>query len=96
METFFLMAFRISAFVCSYRTYEEWKRRGGKPMQIATYVLTVPMRNGNYHQICVSLPRVASSYRTYEEWKLSCAICTAKAHSVLTVPMRNGNNIWKN
>ena len=78
----------------SYRTYEEWKLVSGSTLRNSSFiVLTVPMRNGNFHlqQDPFGL-RYSSSYRTYEEWKL-CADCTDKeALKVLTVPMRNGNN----
>jgi len=64
--------FRISAATtCSYRTYEEWKHLMN-PWNTSGlfWVLTVPMRNGNYSAF---LPYSAStnprSYRTYEEWK---------------------------
>jgi len=32
-------------------------------------VLTVPMRNGNFHDTKYRITDYQSSYRTYEEWK---------------------------
>ena len=53
----------------SYRTYEEWKlayTATGFPL---SFVLTVPMRNGNAQTEIACAPVAPRSYRTYEEWK---------------------------
>ena len=36
----------------SYRTYEEWKQETERQRAIASFVLTVPMRNGNCKDDC--------------------------------------------
>jgi len=42
-----------------------------------SFVLTVPMRNGNYVFLRVASPMTYGSYRTYEEWKLSSSFNTS-------------------
>jgi len=79
--------------VGSYRTYEEWK-----PISVRLYllwgriVLTVPMRNGNFHPkilalavvLVLTVPMRNGNYDS--ERPLFSGVL-----SVLTVPMRNGN-----
>ena len=55
--------------VRSYRTYEEWKLFNPSFFVFPVLVLTVPMRNGNNHQVGVLDHISYRSYRTYEEWK---------------------------
>ena len=76
----------------SYRTYEEWKRISLPPSPSwYSFVLTVPMRNGNFivrryrqrRKIVLTVPmRNGNSLSPGEGSSLS---------RVLTVPMRNGN-----
>jgi len=82
--------------LCSYRTYEEWKRMNAVMISYKDWVLTVPMRNGNSwlvflqeHQVLVlTVPMRNGNYdKNYE---------SSLEPIVLTVPMRNGNkNICK-
>ena len=79
-------------FLCSYRTYEEWKRVHRLTSHIhEVQVLTVPMRNGNIPRESPPGGMMIGSYRTYEEWKLPSSSSTFTGCNVLTVPMRNGN-----
>ena len=49
METSNIITPRYSNAMCSYRTYEEWKRSKSKYTSTSKLsVLTVPMRNGNF------------------------------------------------
>ena len=58
--------------MCSYPTYEEWKRDCFDVLIIDfPYVLILPMRNGNSHSLSKSNLSLFCSYPTYEEWKLS-------------------------
>jgi len=75
----------------SYRTYEEWKLAFMLIPPLSFWVLTVPMRNGNYdgivryapYSIVLTVPmRNGNSPHTRQERKYD---------KVLTVPMRNGN-----
>ena len=57
METFFRSIKRIPS-LSSYRTYEEWKRQLAKTeLKANTWVLTVPMRNGNKFRSAFSTPK---------------------------------------
>jgi len=56
-------------YICSYRTYEEWKQDGENGEVGKGNVLTVPMRNGNNDILIRNLNLNIRSYRTYEEWK---------------------------
>jgi len=63
-------AYFFTSFYSSYPTYEEWKQQiivliqNGK-----TYVLILPMRNGNKFDIANDDWVISCSYPTYEEWK---------------------------
>ena len=60
----------LSCVISSYRTYEEWKPCTRRSRNKYTFVLTVPMRNGNAHYPLSWRAHRIRSYRTYEEWKL--------------------------
>ena len=65
--------------MCSYPTYEEWKRVGNVFSAMLVFcVLILPMRNGNPSNTASISPKpVESSYPTYEEWKhsISASLC---------------------
>ena len=78
--------------ICSYRTYEEWKPRSYLfSLYTVSYVLTVPMRNGNY-----VFSRVYSSVSSFLPYLWGMETLAHNQHYqtnlVLTVPMRNGNS----
>ena len=81
----------------SYRTYEEWKLQS---LDVShwrwSWVLTVPMRNGNVGNPLTSvILHVFLPYLWGMETIFTSARCTC-SHTVLTVPMRNGNySDWK-
>jgi len=60
----------VKLMASSYRTYEEWKHHLFSVNNFPFYVLTVPMRNGNYPLTSFVMLTPPRSYRTYEEWKL--------------------------
>ena len=64
----------------SYRTYEEWKPVSQVSTTSFSYVLTVPMRNGNWTWQSRAVSLQTSSYRTYEEWKRSLEYQTKKTN----------------
>ena len=69
METLFYPWYN-NINICSYRTYEEWKRSSWTRFYDCKYrVLTVPMRNGNKSIVDAGYEGQDGSYRTYEEWK---------------------------
>gem|GEM_PF-6848555 len=61
----------------SYRTYEEWKPLNSLSVTLPTWVLTVPMRNGNKEMESLKVKPAVGSYRTYEEWKLLISSSTS-------------------
>mgnify|MGYP006892199993 FL=1 len=84
-----------SCCACSYRTYEEWKHGNAEAARMAeSFVLTVPMRNGNstfssgeLYDALVFLPYLWGMETPY-------LVQTKPLNQiVLTVPMRNGNLI---
>ena len=71
METRCGVAYAEGPYLCSYRTYEEWKHSPNQTFALCVFqVLTVPMRNGNRYNGEYIIFRRTGSYRTYEEWKL--------------------------
>jgi len=56
----------------SYPTYEEWKLFLHATIVFLTFVLILPMRNGNKDCIEEEVDMAGCSYPTYEEWKRSC------------------------
>ena len=61
---------------------------------VPSFVLTVPMRNGNSLNNAYGYTTLYGSYRTYEEWKLALRYAASSPAQVLTVPMRNGNSMF--
>ena len=75
----------------SYPTYEEWKHDNFKVCSSYSFVLILPMRNGNSIFNISAPPLYFRSYPTYEEWKQRLVNINFKQTSVLILPMRNGN-----
>jgi len=78
-------------FSSSYRTYEEWKLTKFFSTKGGDKVLTVPMRNGNFHPPQDRVERL--QFLPYL-WGMETWMWESIARSlspVLTVPMRNGN-----
>ena len=77
----------------SYPTYEEWKLNNfGKYGNLVSYVLILPMRNGNASFLQTTFASSLSSYPTYEEWKRVIFVpAEYTCPKVLILPMRNGN-----
>ena len=55
----------------SYPTYEEWKLVSFNRLYMDTWVLILPMRNGNFSITDYIIFYMFCSYPTYEEWKLA-------------------------
>ena len=91
METSFSFVLSDSAVVSSYRTYEEWKHFTHRCARIGAFVLTVPMRNGNFLCECnfhvifkvLTVPMRNGNLGSHPHLFVHLF--------VLTVPMRNGN-----
>jgi len=92
METTLKISCSCGLTQSSYRTYEEWKLAALASFLMASSVLTVPMRNGNYSGSWISHrpARFLPYLWGMETWE--CGWCHAPIFKVLTVPMRNGNN----
>ena len=94
METSFKGFFSDRSFICSYPTYEEWKQYFAHNLKIFSFVLILPMRNGNKSEMITQSLPPQCSYPTYEEWKLSNFNSSILSTRVLILPMRNGNIGW--